>query len=58
MGLGAVRDRPIAGLPYGTLKMVEVAAVVATDPRILMLDEPLGRGVDRGGRGVHRPGCS
>jgi branched-chain amino acid transport system ATP-binding protein len=41
MGLGAVRDRPIAGLPYGTLKMVEVAAVVATDPRILMLDEPL-----------------
>ena len=41
MGLMAVRDRPIAGLPYGTLKMVEVAAVVATDPRILMLDEPL-----------------
>jgi branched-chain amino acid transport system ATP-binding protein len=41
MGLDAVRDRPIAGLPYGILKMVEVAAVVATDPRILMLDEPL-----------------
>jgi branched-chain amino acid transport system ATP-binding protein len=41
MGLGDMRDRPIAGLPYGTLKMVEVAAVLATDPSILMLDEPL-----------------
>ena len=41
MGLLDVRDRPIAGLPYGIPKMVEVAAVVATDPRILMLDEPL-----------------
>ena len=41
MGLGDHRDRPIAGLPYGTLKMVEVAAVLATDPSILMLDEPL-----------------
>ncbi|MGH9186405.1 MAG: ABC transporter ATP-binding protein [Acidimicrobiales bacterium] len=41
MGLGSVRDRPIKGLPYGTLKMVEVAAVLATDPEILMLDEPL-----------------
>jgi branched-chain amino acid transport system ATP-binding protein len=41
MGLGDLRDRPIGGLPYGTLKMVEVAAVLATDPSILMLDEPL-----------------
>ncbi len=41
MGLGAFRDRRIGGLPYGTLKMVEVAAVLATDPSILMLDEPL-----------------
>ena len=41
MGLGDVRDRRIGGLPYGTLKMVEVAAVLATDPSILMLDEPL-----------------
>jgi branched-chain amino acid transport system ATP-binding protein len=41
MGLADVRDRRIAGLPYGTLKMVEVAAVLATDPSILMLDEPL-----------------
>jgi branched-chain amino acid transport system ATP-binding protein len=41
MELGYARDRKIAGLPYGTLKMVEVAAVLATDPSILMLDEPL-----------------
>ena len=41
MDLGHLRDRPISGLPYGTLKMVEVAAVLATDPSILMLDEPL-----------------
>jgi branched-chain amino acid transport system ATP-binding protein len=41
MGLGAFRERRIGGLPYGTLKMVEVAAVLATDPSILMLDEPL-----------------
>jgi branched-chain amino acid transport system ATP-binding protein len=41
MGLTEHRDRAIAGLPYGTLKMVEVAAVLATDPSILMLDEPL-----------------
>jgi branched-chain amino acid transport system ATP-binding protein len=41
MGLGDFRDRRLGGLPYGTLKMVEVAAVLATDPSILMLDEPL-----------------
>ena len=41
MGLADFRDRRIGGLPYGTLKMVEVAAVLATDPSILMLDEPL-----------------
>ncbi len=41
MGLSEVRDRRLGGLPYGTLKMVEVAAVLATDPSILMLDEPL-----------------
>ncbi len=41
MGIGHMRDRSISGLPYGTLKMVEVAAVLATDPSVLMLDEPL-----------------
>jgi branched-chain amino acid transport system ATP-binding protein len=41
LGLTHVADRSVNGLPYGTLKMVEVAAVLATDPQILILDEPL-----------------
>lgn len=49
MDLLAFRDRPTAGLPYGILKMVEVAAVLCTDPEILMLDEPLaGTGPEEG----------
>src|SRR5262249_38757404 len=49
MGLTAVKDAPVQGLPYGTLKMVETAAVIATDPEILMLDEPLaGTGPEEG----------
>jgi branched-chain amino acid transport system ATP-binding protein len=40
VGLAALADRRIAGLPYGTMKNVEMAAVLATDPEILMLDEP------------------
>ena len=31
----------LANLSYGMLKQVEVAAVLATDPEVLMLDEPL-----------------
>lgn len=39
--LGHLADEPLGGLSYGTLKQVEVAAVLATDPEILLLDEPL-----------------
>ncbi len=28
------------GLPYGDLKRVEIATVLATDPEVLLLDEP------------------
>ena len=28
------------GLPYGTLKLIEIATVLATDPDIILLDEP------------------
>ena len=49
MGLADLRDAPVGALPYGTLKMCEVAAVLATDPQILMLDEPLaGTGPEEG----------
>jgi branched-chain amino acid transport system ATP-binding protein len=49
MGLADLRDSPVTGLPYGTLKMCEVAAVMATDPQIIMLDEPLaGTGPEEG----------
>jgi len=35
-----VADRPAAGLPYGTLKRVELARALASNPTMLMLDEP------------------
>jgi branched-chain amino acid transport system ATP-binding protein len=40
VGLSKVAGRPAAGLPYGTLKRVELARAVASDPHLLLLDEP------------------
>src|SRR5687767_3780973 len=39
MGLADLAMSTLHGLPYGTLKMLEVAAVLATDPDVLLLDE-------------------
>jgi len=38
--LGGLADHPAAGLPYGTLKRVELARALASKPTFLMLDEP------------------
>ncbi|MFV0308683.1 MAG: ABC transporter ATP-binding protein [Desertimonas sp.] len=40
VGLSSVAGRPAAGLPYGTLKRVELARAVAAEPTLLLLDEP------------------
>jgi branched-chain amino acid transport system ATP-binding protein len=42
VGLAHVADRPAAGLPYGTLKRVEIARAVCERPKLLLLDEPAG----------------
>ncbi len=41
-GVAGVADKPVAGLPFGTLKAVELARAIVSRPRLLLLDEPAG----------------
>ncbi|MGH2700988.1 MAG: ABC transporter ATP-binding protein [Actinomycetota bacterium] len=38
--LGHLANARLDGLPYGTLKLIEIATVMATDPDLVLLDEP------------------
>ena len=40
VGLAAAVDRPSAVLAYGDLKKLELAVALASEPRVLLLDEP------------------
>ncbi|WP_417519296.1 ABC transporter ATP-binding protein [Minwuia sp.] len=42
LGLGDVAHSIVAGLPFGTQKRVELARALASDPELLLMDEPAG----------------
>lgn len=54
VGLGNMLDRQAGLLSHGQKRQLEIAMCLATDPRILLLDEPLaGMGADETDRMLH-----
>ena len=40
VGIAAIADKRVESLPTGTARLVELARALATDPKVLLLDEP------------------
>jgi len=40
LGITAFHNRTVSGLPFGIQKLVEIGRALATEPKVLLLDEP------------------
>lgn len=40
VGLAGMEDRPLTDLPYGSAKLADLARVLASEPQLVLLDEP------------------